>query len=97
MIRTLTFTVFAPTDDAFRNLSEGSMDTLLKDPQGDLLQILLYHAVSEKLMSSDLEKITSAETLQGGIPCQSASPNGTVTVDGARVIITDIKEMQQWQ
>jgi uncharacterized surface protein with fasciclin (FAS1) repeats len=85
-----TFTVFAPTDDAFRNLPDGSMDTLLKDPQGDLLQILLYHMVSEKLMAADLEKITSSETLQGGSLPISVS-NGTLLVDGATVIITDVE------
>src|SRR5665647_303308 len=85
-----TFTVFAPTDDAFKNLPDGTMDTLLKDPQGDLLQILLYHVVSEKLMAVDLEKLTSTETLQGGALIISVS-NGTLRVDGATVIITDIE------
>jgi uncharacterized surface protein with fasciclin (FAS1) repeats len=84
------FTVFAPTDDAFRNLPDGTMDALLKDPQGDLLQILLYHMVSEKLMAADLEKLTSAETLQGGSLPISVS-NSTLRVDGATVIITDIE------
>jgi uncharacterized surface protein with fasciclin (FAS1) repeats len=85
-----TFTVFAPTDDAFKNLPDGTMDALLKDPQGDLLQILLYHMVSEKLMAADLEKLTSAETLQGGSLPISVS-NSTLRVDGATVIITDIE------
>jgi transforming growth factor-beta-induced protein len=85
-----TFTLFAPTDDAFKNLPDGTMDALLKDPQGDLLQILLYHVVNEKLMAVDLGKLTSAETLQGGSLPISVS-NGTLRVDGATVIITDIK------
>jgi uncharacterized surface protein with fasciclin (FAS1) repeats len=85
-----TFTVFAHTDDAFKNLPDGTMDALLKDPQGDLLQILLYHVVSEKLMAVDLEKLTSTETLQGGALTISVS-NGTLRVDGATVIITDIE------
>jgi uncharacterized surface protein with fasciclin (FAS1) repeats len=85
-----TITVFAPTDDAFKNLPDGTMDALLKDPQGDLLQILLYHMVSEKLMAVDLEKLTSAETLQGGSLPISVS-NSTLRVDGAIVIITDIE------
>jgi uncharacterized surface protein with fasciclin (FAS1) repeats len=85
-----TITVFAPTDDAFRNLPDGTMDALLKDPQGDLLQILLYHMAGQKLMAVDLEKLTSAETLQGGSLPISLS-NSTLRVDGAIVIITDIE------
>ena len=84
------YTVFAPTDDAFKNLTEGSMDTLLKDPQGDLLQILLYHVVNGKVMATDLENLTSVDTLQGGSLPISVS-NGKITVDGATVIITDIE------
>jgi len=83
------FTVFAPMDDAFRNLT-GSMDTLLADPQGDLLQILLYHVVNGKVMAADLGKTSSAETLQGGSLPISVS-NDTIMVDGANIIITDIE------
>jgi uncharacterized surface protein with fasciclin (FAS1) repeats len=85
------FTVFAPTDDAFNKLSAGSMDTLLKDPQEALLQILLYHVVQGKVMSADLKKLTSVETLQGGPLPISVSNDAVTTVDGANVIITDIE------
>ena len=84
------FTVFAPTDDAFNKLSEGSMDTFLKDPQGDLLQILLYHVVQGKVTAADLGNLTSVETLQGGALPISVS-NGIMMADGANVIITDIE------
>jgi uncharacterized surface protein with fasciclin (FAS1) repeats len=84
------FTVFAPTDDAFKKLSPGSMDTLLKDPQGDLLQILLYHVVNGKMSAADLKKLTFVETLQGGSFPVSVS-DGVITADGANVIITDIE------
>jgi len=84
------FTVFAPTDDAFKKLSPGSMDTLLEDPQGDLLQILLYHVVNGKLDSADLKKLTSVDTLQGGSLPISVS-NGIITANDANVIITDIE------
>ena len=90
MSGTEMFTVFAPTDDAFKTLSEGSMDTFLKDPQGDLLQILLYHVVNGKVMAADLGKLTSVETLQGGNLPVSVS-NGVITIDGANVIVTDIE------
>jgi uncharacterized surface protein with fasciclin (FAS1) repeats len=84
------FTVFAPTDDAFNKLSEGSMDYFLKDPQGALLQILLYHVVQGKLTAADLTKLTSVDTLQGGsLPFSNS--NGVITADGASVIVTDIE------
>ena len=35
--------MFAPTDDAFAALPEGTLDTLLADPTGDLADILLHH------------------------------------------------------
>jgi transforming growth factor-beta-induced protein len=84
------FTVFAPTDEAFKKLSAGSIDTFLKDPQGDLLQILLYHVVSGKVMAADLKNLTSIETLQGGFLPISVS-KGVISVDGAQVIVTDIE------
>ena len=84
------FTVFIPTDVAFKNLKAGTVETLLKDPQGDLLQILLYHVVNGKVMAADLGKLTSVETLQGGNLPVSVS-NGVITIDGANVIVTDIE------
>ena len=48
------FTVFAPTDAAFKALPEGTVEALLNDPEGQLKQILLYHVVAGRGMSSDL-------------------------------------------
>ncbi|MBN1132745.1 MAG: fasciclin domain-containing protein, partial [Bacteroidales bacterium] len=48
------FTVFAPTDDAFAALPAGTVESLLQDPTGQLAQILLYHVVGAKAMSTDL-------------------------------------------
>ena len=59
------FTVFAPTEEAFAALPEGTLDTLLADPEGDLTQILLYHVVPGKVMAADLSDGMEAETLQG--------------------------------
>jgi uncharacterized surface protein with fasciclin (FAS1) repeats len=54
------------------------------------LQILLYHVVQGKLTATDLTKLTSVDTLQGGsLPFSSS--NGIITADGANVIITDIE------
>jgi len=85
-----TYTIFAPTDDAFKNLPSGTMDTLLKDPQGDLLQILLFHVVQGKMIAADLKQLTSVETLQGGSMPISVS-DGVITLDSANVIIPDIE------
>ena len=49
------FTVFAPTDDAFAKLPEGTVDDLLKPENKDKLAgILKYHVVSGKVMASDV-------------------------------------------
>ena len=50
------FTVFAPTDDAFAKLPEGTVDALLKDIPA-LADILLYHVVSGNLMAADVVKL----------------------------------------
>lgn len=58
------FTVFAPTDEAFGKLPEGTVESLLKDiPK--LKDILLYHVVSGKVMSEDVVKLKNAKTIQG--------------------------------
>jgi uncharacterized surface protein with fasciclin (FAS1) repeats/plastocyanin len=84
------FTVFAPTDDAFKKLPNGTVATLLKDPEGNLKQILLYHVVSGNLMANDLMNLTYAKTVQGD-NITITSKNGTLMVNGAKVIIADIK------
>jgi transforming growth factor-beta-induced protein len=84
------FTVFAPTDDAFKNLPPGTVETLLKDPQGQLKQILLYHVVDGKVMAADVVKLTSAKTLQGS-NVNITVTNGVVKINDATVKITDIQ------
>ena len=49
-----TFTVFAPTDEAFENLPMGALDALLADPEGALANVLLYHAAGITALSGDL-------------------------------------------
>ena len=84
------FTVFAPTDDAFAALPEGTVDALLTDPEGALLDILLYHVVAGKVMSSDLSDGMTADTLQGA-PITVAIADGAVTVNEANVIAADVE------
>lgn len=84
------FTVFAPTDEAFAKLPPGTLDDLLKPQNKDrLTKILTYHVVSGRLMASDVVELKSAKTLSGE-SLQIQSAGGTVTVNGARVIKTDI-------
>ena len=58
------FTVFAPTDEAFAKLPQGTVDALLKDIT-KLKQILTYHVVAGKVMAADVVKIKSAKTVEG--------------------------------
>lgn len=84
------FTVFAPTDDAFDALPEGTLDALLAEPEGELTDILLYHVVSGRLMASDVAAAGSLETLEGSMLTVTATDDG-VEVDGASVVIADIE------
>ena len=82
------FTVFAPTDEAFAQLPEGTLETLLKD-KAQLTAVLTYHVVPGKLMAADVVKQTTAKTLQGtSVTIDSSSG---VRIDEARVIKADIE------
>ena len=60
-------TVFAPTDEAFAALPEGTVETLLKPENKDqLIAVLTYHVVPGKVMSTDLSDDMTATTVQGG-------------------------------
>lgn len=84
------FTVFAPTDAAFDKLPKGVLDDLLKpENKPKLVSVLTYHVVPGKLMAKDVMAATSAETLNG--VSVSFRSNGKVTVDGARIVKTDIE------
>jgi uncharacterized surface protein with fasciclin (FAS1) repeats len=84
------FTVFAPTDEAFTALPEGTVETLLLPENKDkLISILTYHVVSGKVLSGDLSNNMMAATVQGGqVQIMTA---GGVTVDGANVVTADIE------
>ena len=85
------FTVFAPTDDAFGKLPAGTVEGLLKpEKKADLQGILKYHVVAGKVLAADVVKISSAETLQGKKLAIQVK-DGTVMVDNATVIKTDIE------
>ncbi len=84
------FTVFAPTDEAFAKLPAGTVESLLKpENKAKLAAILTYHVVPGKVMAADVVKLTNAGTAQGQ-RVDIAVKDGTVTVDGAKVVTTDI-------
>lgn len=83
------FTVFAPTDEAFGKLPEGTVEALLKD-KDKLTAILTYHVVAGKVMAADVVKLSSAKTVQGQEVEIKAGSNG-VMIDNATVIKTDIE------
>ncbi|MCR9112486.1 MAG: fasciclin domain-containing protein [Rhodobacteraceae bacterium] len=84
------FTVFAPTDEAFAALPEGTVEDLLKPENKDkLTAILTYHVVAGKVMSGDLSNDMMAETVQGGKV--TIMTEGGVSVDGANVVTADIE------
>jgi uncharacterized surface protein with fasciclin (FAS1) repeats len=84
------FTVFAPTDDAFAALPEGTVESLLEDPEGDLKNILLYHVVPGKVMAADVIELSSAETALGE-ELQVRVEGDQVFINDAQVIIADIE------
>jgi len=84
------FTVFAPTDDAFAALPEGTVDALLNDIPA-LTDILLYHVVEGKAMAADVVGLDAVTTLQGS-DISITVEDGNVYLDGTvQVIITDIE------
>ena len=81
------FTVFAPNDEAFAKLPQGTVETLLKDAP-KLKRLLNYHVVAGKIMAAEVAKLPKDQSLEGqnlGI----ASNNG-VKVNDAKVIKSDI-------
>jgi uncharacterized surface protein with fasciclin (FAS1) repeats len=84
------FTVFAPTDEAFAALPEGTVESLLKPENRDkLTAILTYHVVPGKVMASDVVKLSSAKTVEGS-DVQIEVKDGAVYVDGAKVLKADV-------
>jgi uncharacterized surface protein with fasciclin (FAS1) repeats len=81
------FTVFAPTDDAFAKLPEGTVEALLDDPER-LAQILTYHVVPGKLMASDVIAVRTLKTVQGGELAVDTSDGARI--GGAAIVQTDI-------
>jgi uncharacterized surface protein with fasciclin (FAS1) repeats len=82
------FTVFAPTNAAFKKLAPGVIDALLQD-KAKLRAILEYHVVMGKIMGKDVTS-RDTKTVQGG-SLKVSNANGAVTVNDAKVVQSDIE------
>ena len=97
------FTVFAPTNDAFNNLPDGTLSTLLKPENQETLQsILTYHVVAGQFMAEDVVQAINdnggqftVETLQGGELTLKLWEGNVYVKDTngnkAQIIITDVE------
>ncbi len=84
------FTVFAPTDEAFAALPEGTVEMLLKPENKDkLVKVLTYHVVAGSVMSGDLAD-GDVETVEGS-PVMVKLDSGKVMVNEAKVTTADIE------
>ena len=97
------FTVFAPTNDAFGKLADGTVETLLKpENKQSLVGILTYHVVAGKFMAADVVKAIKennnsfvVETVQGSPLTLSLKDGAVMVIDengnSAKVTATDVK------
>lgn len=85
------FTVFAPTDEAFAALPEGTVDNLLLPENRDqLVAVLTYHVIPGSVTSTDIAgQELSPETVQGATLDVDAT-GSIVTVNDASVVQADI-------
>lgn len=83
------FTVFAPTNEAFAKLPEGTVESLLKPENKEKLSaVLTYHVVAGKVLAADVKagKVATVNGAEATITVE----DGTVSIDGAKVVKTDI-------
>jgi transforming growth factor-beta-induced protein len=86
------FTVFAPTNDAFAALPAGTVENLLlPENKQALIDILLYHVVSGKVMAADVVGLTSATTVLGKDLTITVRDGKVFLNDTVEIIITDIE------
>merc|ERR1711935_781100 len=84
------FTVFAPTNDAFAKLPNGTLENLLKKENiNKLKDLLTYHVVSGKVLASDLTNNETVKTLQGA-DLKVKLADGKVMINDATVKTADV-------
>lgn len=83
------YTVFAPTNEAFEALPEGTLDQLLMPENRDLLtQILTYHVVPAEVTSAE---VTAGEVETVAGPAINITTDGAIMVNGAMVVTPDVQ------
>jgi uncharacterized surface protein with fasciclin (FAS1) repeats len=82
------FTVFAPTDEAFAKLPEGTVEALLADKE-KLVAILTYHVVPGKVMAADVVSLSEATTVNGASIAISTY-DGKVKINDPTVVAADV-------
>jgi uncharacterized surface protein with fasciclin (FAS1) repeats len=83
------FTVFAPTDEAFAALPDGTVDSLLQDIPA-LQAVLAYHVVPGEVLAADVVSMPTVDTVLGE-PLTITADGSMVKVNDAQVILTDVK------
>lgn len=84
------FTVFAPTDEAFRALPPGTVERLLRpENKAELVRLLSYHVVPGRIEAADLSGRQLRQATVAG-PALSIDARAGVSVDQARVIRADV-------
>jgi uncharacterized surface protein with fasciclin (FAS1) repeats len=81
------FTIFAPSDAAFKALKPGTLEALSKNPE-NVKDLLLFHAVSGAVVSKDV-KNSNAKAVNGGALALAKSGD-FVTVENAFVVKGDV-------
>lgn len=90
LVGTGPLTVFAPTDEAFAKLPEGTVETLLKpENKGQLANILKHHVAAGRVYSEDVLESKSVKTLLG-TTLKAEVKGGNVTIAGAGLVATDV-------
>jgi uncharacterized surface protein with fasciclin (FAS1) repeats len=85
------YTVFAPTDEAFAKLPEGTVENLLLPENLEQLKaILLYHVVSGSVMAADVVTLNEATTVNGANISIAVGDAGVVLNGSTNVVTTDI-------
>ena len=85
------FTIFAPTDEAFANLPEGTVENLLNpDNKDQLVAVLKYHVVSGEISSGDIaDQVALIKTVEGS-KLVVDTKNGA-KVDTANIVSADVE------